>query len=177
MGQKAQPELVLHSLSKLKVYIRYTIRAEQTPSTTFSCSVVQRVITFDKWQTFNFFKGWGKKATTHYVFHFAEHTVPNEAFLSPPIKRIYCSSWVKLSRSFLLYLGLSPLWFGFSWLRSVLLPERVKVTSVWLIGRHPSAPGALRRAQTDRKTDEHGDRGTDRRGPKGAPVKKREGGR
>lgn len=35
----------------------------------------------------------------------------------------------------------------------MLLSRRVKVASVWLIGRHPSALGALRRAVTDREAD------------------------
>ncbi len=133
------------------LYVRYTIRVEKDPRTTCSSSEGHYF-----WQMTDIllFQRLGERLP-HIIFLISsEHTVPNEPFSSPPIKGIYCSSWIKRSLSpFSCVWAISPLWLCLSCLRSVLLSRRVKVTSVWLIGRHPSAPRALRHAQTDRKID------------------------
>lgn len=155
--QKAQPKPLLHSLGQLKIStIDKTIRVEKPrePLLATQFQWGSLLLTNDR---HSLFQRLGERLAHISFLISSEHTAPNEPFSSPPIKGIYCSSWEKLSRSvsFLLHLG-NLLWLCIC-LSSVLLSRRVKVTSAWLMGRHPSAPRALRNAPTDREADRRTD--------------------
>lgn len=136
IGQKAQPEPLLHSLSQLKLSTLYTPSGLKT---ILSSSVIQ---SHYFWQMTDIWVFQRVSERLPRIIISSEHTVPNEPLSSFPVEGIYCSRWIKLSFSpFSCIWAISPLWYCCIWLRSVLLSGRVKVTSVWLSGLHPSAPG------------------------------------
>lgn len=153
IGQKAQPEPLLHSLSQLKLSTLHTPSGQKNHFEQLSLTEGHYF-----WQMTDIWLFQRVNERLPHIIISSEHTVPNEPLLSFPIKGIYFSSWVKLSFSpFSCIWAISPLWCCFIWLRSVLLSGRVKVTSVWLSGRHPSAPGPydmhrLTERLTDRQT-------------------------
>lgn len=189
-GQKAQPEPLLHSLSQLEVPTldspsgRPKKRKKERAENRFK----QLSLTEDHyfWQMTDIllFQRLGEWVSHIILFILSEHTVPNKLFSSPPIKGIYYSSWVEFFPSLLLCQENYPpplITLPISWLRSVLLCGRVKVTSVWLTGRQPSAPRALWNAQTTKRLTEKTEycwidreTGTDRQGPILAPWQRKE---
>lgn len=188
-GQKAQPEPLLFTQPTRSPYIRFTIRpTKKRKKERAKNRFKQLSLTEDHcfWQMTDIllFQRLGEWVSHIILFILLEHTVPNKQFSSPPIKGIYYSSWVEFS---------FPLFFCvrkttppritllISWLRSVLLCRRVKVTSVWLTGQQPSAPRALWNAQTTKRLTEKTEycwidreTGTDRQGPILAPWQRKE---
>lgn len=148
MGQKAQSEPFLHSLSQLKVS---TLDSPSGWTKTREPLLAARTYSHYFWQMADtlLFQKVGRMATTCYLAHFIGTLRSQQTIFISPYQRDLFSSFSLFSCSW----AISSLWLCFRCLRSVLLCKRVIVTSVWLIGQHPSAPLALRHAQTDRKVD------------------------
>lgn len=110
MGQKAQPEPLLHSLSQLKLSTLDKPSGQKTPKNHFQQLGLTEGHYFWQMTDILLFQRLGERLP-HIIFLISSaHTVPNSPFSSPPIKRIYCSSWGKLSFSlFSCIWAISPL--------------------------------------------------------------------
>lgn len=147
IGQKAQPQPLLHSLSQLK---RSTVYTPSGQEETLWCLTV---ITFDKWQTFCFFRRVSERLTR--IIISSERRSQWAAFIfSYQRGFVVLAGWNSgsvlslVSGRSLLSDAASSAW------DHCYSPGKIKVTSVWLSGRRPSFPrGRLRHTLTERLTD------------------------